>query len=314
MNQQIINNFEILAKYYKKTGDKWRQQAYQRAIFAIRMLSFQITNINQVKNIKGIGKTTKEKIKEYLDTGKIRKVEEVKQKMQELQPGSQKYNILETFIKIWGVGEKKAEDLWKKGMRSLDDLRNNPKLLTKNQKIGLKYYEDFQLALPRYYIYIFHIAIKVILSIEFPHKSFRLEIAGSYRRGKEESNDIDCLLTSKDFTLNQAVKALKKWDMITDVLSMKNAKFMGVAHCRGGIGHNFRLDIEYLPEEEWGSGLLYFTGSKGFNIMIRGEAKKRGYTLNQHGLFDKGGKRIPVYTEQDILEKIGVKYIEPNRR
>jgi len=63
-----------------------------------------------------------------------------------------------------------------------------------------------------------------------------------------------------------------------------------------------------------GAGLLYFTGSKGFNISIRSEARKKGLLLNQHGLFDNKGNRIPAYTEKEIFDALSVKYVPPNFR
>jgi DNA polymerase (family 10) len=99
-------------------------------------------------------------------------------------------------------------------------------------------------------------------------------------------------------------------------LSQKGSKFEGIAHSpSSGEGRHFRLDIEFVQnEDEWGSELLYFTGNKGLNIMLRGYAKKRGLILNQHGLFQSNGRRIPVYTEKEIFEILGVDYIPPERR
>jgi DNA polymerase/3'-5' exonuclease PolX len=74
------------------------------------------------------------------------------------------------------------------------------------------------------------------------------------------------------------------------------------------------MDIEFLPENEFYVGLLYFTGSKSLNIAMRANAKRQGYTLNQHGLFDKKGNRIPVFTEEEIMAELGMSYIEPHKR
>ena len=70
-----------------------------------------------------------------------------------------------------------------------------------------------------------------------------------------------------------------------------------------------------LPEDEWGSGLLWFTGSKTFNIELRYTAKKKGYTLNQHGLFNRDTvERIPIFTEKEILAFLGKNWIPPEKR
>ncbi len=101
---------------------------------------------------------------------------------------------------------------------------------------------------------------------------------------------------------------LQEKKIITDVLSMRKEKFMGIALVKKH-GH-LRIDIEFLPEHEFQSGLLYFTGSKDFNIRIRSKAKALGYVLNQHGLF-KGNERIHAYTEKEIMNQLNMDFISP---
>lgn len=314
MNRNIIENLDILVRYYKKTGDPWRQHAYQNAVRSIKGLEFEITDVKQLKGVKGIGKKIHDKIKEYIDTGQIRKVEEVKGELKQKVHVNTKDTILETFQGIWGVGPVKARNLYGEGIRSLKDLRRNTQLLNESQRIGLKYYEDLLKPIPREYIDIFQLAMRAVIAKEFGVGSFRMQVAGSYRRGAKESGDIDCLITSKVFTLQNLIDVLVKWNIVTAIFSMRKEKFMGVVHCPNGQWYHFHMDIEFLPEDEYGAGLLYFTGSKGFNIAMRGDAKKLGYTLNQHGLFRADGSRIPAYTEEELMAAVGMKYLEPTRR
>lgn len=314
MNHDIIENLNILAKYYKNTGDQWRNKAYQQAVFSIRGVKFEITNINQVKNIKGIGKSIREKIKEYLDTGYIRKVEEVKGKLKQKIPKDDKEEVIDLLKGIWDIGVVKARELYNNGIHNLNDLRARQDLLNANQRIGLKYYEELRKPILREYIDVFQLVIRVILTKEFGSNSFRMKVAGSYRRGAKQSGDIDLLVTSKKFNLKQMVNVLISWGVITETLSMRNEKFMGIAHCPNNQWHHFRMDIVFLPEDQWGAGLLYFTGSKGFNVTMRYNAKKLGFTLNQHGLFKNDGTRIPVYTEEEIMNVLQMNYIEPKYR
>ena len=314
MNRDIIDNLNILAKYYKKTGDHWRQQAYQRAIISLKSHPDKITDIKQIKGLKGIGKTMLTKIKEFLDTGQIRKVEEVKNLLEKETHKNEKEATIDVFRGIWGVGDVKAKELWKLGYKSIADVRKNPKILNNLQKIGLKYYEDLLKPLPRKYLDIFNVILRYILNKKFGKNSYTMDIAGSYRRGESYSGDMDVLITSKKFNLSDFIKLMEEWGMISAILSMKSEKFMGIVHCPSGDWHHFRMDIEFLPEEEYGAGLLYFTGSKGFNISMRMDAKKKGMILNQHGLFKLDGTRIPVFTEKEIFKELGMKYVPPDRR
>jgi DNA polymerase/3'-5' exonuclease PolX len=305
MNTQIINQLSILQKHYKHIKDNWRSMAYGKAIASIRALDFEITNIKQLKGVKNVGKSISAKIEEMLSNGSINKVEEVKSYQPKL---SEKEQILKTFEAIWGVGPVKAKTLYDKGMRTIKDVRNNQHLLTDQQIIGLKYYEDLLKKVPRDLITQFNNVLDCVFSEYFP--DYKFQIAGSYRRGKKESGDVDLLVSIDGRTLSEVVAAMKGWGLITDTLSLRSEKFMGIARMKGV---SFRLDIEFIPKSEWDSCLLYFTGSKETNVMMRTEAKKQGMILNQKGLF-KNGKRISTGSEKEIFQALGMKYLTPEKR
>jgi len=311
-NYDIIYQLKILADYYKKEGDTFRQKAYNTAIYSIKNLDYQIDNAYDFKNakIKGIGKSIADKIIEFLNTGKIKKVQEIQSSI--TQKRDSKSDIIDSFLKIWGVGPVKANELYKEGFRSINDIRLNQELLTKSQQIGLKYYEELQIKIPRDSITIFSLALKTVITTKLTDK-FKMDIAGSYRRGQDESNDVDCLITSTKFNLKELVNVLQKYGIVTDILSIKNEKFMGIAHCPTSKLY-FRFDIEFVPKNEYASALLYFTGSQNFNIMMRQDAKKQGFTLNQHGIFNNKGILISTNSEKQIFEIIGMKYVPPDMR
>ena len=198
--QDIINNFEILVKYYKQENDIWRIRAYNNAIIALRNLPISdIRNINQVKKVPNIGKQSLAKINEYLETGQIEKVEEVKKllvKEKQNNKNISQERMLGKFASILGAGEKTAEKWWNIGMRSFKDLEKNPQLLTHQQKIGLKYYDDLHKRIPREYIDTFQLMIRYILAKEIGIEGYKLVIAGSYRRGLSSSGDIELVGTS----------------------------------------------------------------------------------------------------------------------
>jgi DNA polymerase/3'-5' exonuclease PolX len=309
MNKGLVKNLDILCQYYKSIGDKWRYQAYHRAISTINSFTKDIAELDskELENIPSIGRGIRSKIEEYLFTGEIQKVKDIKAKKRSHN------SKLKLFTTIWGVGEKKAEQLYQYGLRTITDVHKHKHLLTRAQKIGLQYYNDLLKPLKRKDIEMFKFVLKKVLNTHFGPCSFRLEIAGSYRRGKDTSSDIDCLITSTTFNLSDIVDILHRINVISEVLCIREEKFMGIASIPG-VKQHFRLDIEFLPKDEWGSGLLYFTGSKWFNITTRAKAKEQGLVLNQHGLFDTLGQRIPVYTEKDILTYIGIRYITPKNR
>ena len=320
-NGNLIASFQVLADTNREKKDIFRARAYDNAIIRIKQIQKQlggpITTIAQVPLGNGIGKASRDKIKQYLSTGKIEQADKLLACKPKPKPKSPKQQTIETFTSVWNIANANAKKLYDSGMRSIDDLRRNTHLLTRDQLIGLKFYEQLQKPIPRREITQMKYVIMVILAHTFGDDSFKLEVAGSYRRGSKQSGDMDCLLTSDTFTLQQAVRVLFDWGVIVDGTGMgATEKFMGVAHCpsAGKDQGVFRIDIVFLPKDEWGSGLLYFTGSQSYVIKVRARAKREGYILNQHGLFKKDGLRVPVYTEEEIVNKLGLKYIPPTDR
>lgn len=313
MNQDLVSNLGILARYYNKINDNWRKRAYQQAIIAIKGMDTKITTISDIKNIRGIGKSIRNKIKEYLDSGEIRKVEEIKNIISTKHLTTRKDSVIDLFQHIWGVGPIKAAKLYSEGLRTINDVKHNQHLLTRNQKIGLKYYDELLELIPRACVRSFEHAMRSCLTQEFGN-TYKLKITGSYRRGHSSSGDIDCLISSETFNLEQMMSVLTSCGLATDSLGMRNEKFMGIVKCQNRKNTHFRLDVEFLPKNEWGSGLLYFTGSKSFNMLMRTNAKRKGLILNQHGLFDKDGNRIHVYSEKEIMHYLGMRFVKPKDR
>jgi DNA polymerase/3'-5' exonuclease PolX len=315
MNNELIYNFTILKNYYISQNDFFRAKAYENAIKSIENFKGKINTIGQIsgKNkLQGIGSSTLSKIEEYVKTGKIKKVEDIKAMM--LPKGSEDELILQSFKNIWGVGPVKASSLLEAGFRSIEELRANPSMLTDGQKIGLKYYEELLRPLSREYINIYQVCVRYILNKAFGKNSYKLIVAGSYRRKKMVSGDIDILISSRVFTLREMVDVLVEKKLITDILGIRSEKFMGIGCCNKCKINHFRIDIEFLPEKEIPTGLLYFTGSKEFNISIRGEALKKGYKLNQHGLYNQIGESVDIKTERGIFDELDMPYISPENR
>ena len=256
MNSHLINNLCILQKYYEHTHDHFRKYAYENAIRSISKLNFEIKDEKQVKNMTGIGSGIFKKIKEFIQTGHISKVEDVRSI---IETTGYKQKVLKRFLNIWGVGDVKANDLWNKGFRNVNELKKNSHTLNRSQLIGLKYYDDLLERIPRKNMNLYQAVFIYVLNKEFGKGTYTLEVAGSYRRGAESSGDMDVLLTSRVFALHDVVNILIKYHFITDTLSMRNEKFMGIAHFPRSNDPHFRLDIEFVPAEQFPFALLYFT-------------------------------------------------------
>ena len=133
MNKRIIGNLEILRRYNVSQNSTWKASAYKKAITALSNLDFEISDIKQVKGLRFVGPKITAKIDEFLKTGKIAEVEKVKPLLQTKPVKTNKELDIEKLQLVWGIGPKKAEELYEIGMNTIEKLRKNPVLLTKKQ-------------------------------------------------------------------------------------------------------------------------------------------------------------------------------------
>lgn len=335
MNKNLIEQFLILKSYNELIKkDKNRAIGYTKIIKKLSTINKTITDIKDLDNIKGIGPKTKKKVKEYLTTGKIEEVINTK-----LELGKLKYKnlprtlrvkkvikrknptikdaIINDFLSLYGVGEVTANNLWEKGMRSVNDVSLNLHLLSDISRKVFPYKEDLKKSLSREFVFKYTTAIRAILSVKFGKKSFKMVVAGSYRRKRPSSGDIDILLLSDTIKLSEIVEFLNKKGMIAVNLTKKgNYKFMAIAKWPVECGdHPFRLDILLVPRDEWVTSISYFTGSYEYNFAMRQRALDMGYsTLNEHHLKRRDGTDVRLEKEEELWEILGLDFVKPEDR
>ncbi|XP_072255015.1 DNA polymerase beta [Pyxicephalus adspersus] len=233
------------------------------------------------------------------------------------------------LTRVTGIGPAAARKLVEEGIKTLDDLRNNEHKLNHHQRIGLKYFEDFEMRIPREEM--LKMQEIVLEKVENVDSEYIATVCGSFRRGAESSGDMDILLTHPDFNsdspkqphlLHQIVQALEECKFITDTLVKGDTKFMGVCQLPSEGGKQFpfrRIDIRLIPKDQYYCGVLYFTGSDIFNKNMRTHALEKGFTLNEYTLRPLGitgiaGEPLPIDSEKDIFDYIQYKYREPKER
>lgn len=310
-NELVLANLQVLLKEAttsREVKDRFRAKAYRNAIKAIKNLNYELESGADAAKLPGVGKKIAEKIQEIIDTGKLHQVEELG------EDKITKTRILGQLAKIWGVGPVKAQELWNLGARSVDDVHKYKDNLTDNQLVGLKYYHDLQKRVPCEQVGELADKIgKVInklaaeMSVSIKHR-----ICGSFRRRVPTCGDMDLLLTEESGKeiLKQVVQRLIEKDILLETLGLGPTKYMGIT--RTSDGTHFRIDMEVIKPHEWPFALLYFTGSGQFNERQRLLAKKKGYTLSEHGLRDVDtGEWIPLESERAIFEFLGMEYLPP---
>lgn len=300
LNERFIDILEKLSKIMLSRGEVHRARAYQKAQQTIMAFSDAIMNTDQLKGQPNIGPTIMTKLNEYVETGTLQLIEREKE------------NPVNIFIEIYGVGPKKAKELVEKGITNLAQLREKQfEVLNDIQRVGLKYYEDILQRIPRSEIIEYDKIFNKILT----NKDAKLEIVGSYRRGANSSGDIDVIITSTNRKFFEAfLDELLEKKIIVEVLSRGPTKCLVIAKLPGAQ-YARRVDFLYTSPEEYPFSLLYFTGSKIFNNVMRHQAQKMGYSMNEHGITKDKKKVDHVFkSEKDIFDFLNMVYKEPAER
>ena len=330
MNSKLIKSFELLIADYrnqinaaKKIGDtekakslNFKVMSFLRTLKIIKSIDFEIENGEQLKDIKGIGKGVISRINEIINQGYI---EEIKH----TNINNTALSLEKDLIRITGIGPAKAKKLLGENI-TLEKLQNglvNPEeYLTHHQIIGLKYLEAIEERIP--YEEISNIEIYLKNNVKKIDNDLEIIICGSYRRKQKTSGDIDVLVYSNkkynDSHLKLFIKRLSNQKFLIDHLTKDgDTKYMGM--CQYKLGTPRRIDIRYIKKSQVPSAMLYFTGSGDFNKNMRVYANKKGFKLNEYGIFklnsDKTeGLKMNVKSEKDIFKTLELDYVDPENR
>ena len=290
----------------------FKPQAYKNAARTIENLSEDIEEVyekGELDNLPAVGKSIAEKIREFLEKGKLKYYEQLKKEV-----GVD----IEQLLKIPTLGPKRIKLLSQKlKIRTIADLEKavkNGKIRTipgfgeeseKHILHGIELLKSHPLRFTyAQALLMVQEMTKYLLNSGFAQK---VEIAGSFRRGKETVGDLDFLVISK--LPEKVIKAFISHPEVKEVLASGSTK----SSVR--LGNGMQIDLRVVKETELGSALLYFIGNKEHNIELRKLALSKGYTLSEYGLFKlKGKKWIAGKTEQEVYDKLGLKYMEPELR
>lgn len=315
-NSHITKELEKVQEYHSNEGNVFEALAYRKAIGQIKKCPKKITECSEVSKLKCVGVKIGEKIKEILLTGKCKKSAFVS--------NDSKNKIINTLMQIYGVGIKQANEFYRKGLTTIDQLKKISTELPVNIQKGLEYYDDIQIKIPREEVKEIFEKVKEELLKILPEEVISAEVCGSYRRGKDLCGDIDILITRNDEgmidgIIQTLVEKLMDKKVIVDILSLGGGKgdnknvFMGI--CVGKSGISRRIDIKVYTKEEFPFAVLYFTGNAYFNRSMRLFAKKKKMHLSDKELsYRNTGKKIECKTEEDIFKALGITYKAPHER
>ncbi|KAK4103839.1 Nucleotidyltransferase [Parathielavia hyrcaniae] len=218
-NEAFIKELTKIRTARTLVGDHIGVRAYSSAIATVAAYPYSIQTAQEVARLPGCGNKIALLFQEFKDTGQVKEARE-----DESDP---KLAVLMLFYNIWGVGETTARDFYNRGWRDLDDIvEYGWDTLSRVQQIGVKYYDEFGLKIPRAEVE--SISATVLAHANAIRSGFEMVIVGGYRRGKLESGDVDVVLSHRNAAATQdlvgrVVVSLERAGHITHTLSLTTA-------------------------------------------------------------------------------------------
>ena len=309
-NIEISKIFSDIADILEiKSENQFRIRAYRRAAQSIEGLTEDVADIanrKELLRVPGIGKDLAEKIAEFIATGKMRFFEKLKREVPRIS--------LE-LITIPGIGPKTAKILIKQlKIKSIRELAKAHKLATlpgirrKTEENILRGIQIINKGKERMPLGVaLPLAEEIISRLTKTPGTKQIAACGSLRRQKETIRDIDILVTSRN--PKKVMDAFVKLPLIREVLAHGSTKSSAI------IKESTQVDIRVVKPRSFGAALMYFTGSKEHNIHLRELAAKKGFKINEYGIFNaKTHKRLGGNTEEQIYKILGLGFVPPELR
>ncbi|MFC7285946.1 DNA polymerase/3'-5' exonuclease PolX [Phocicoccus pinnipedialis] len=310
--KDIIHMLEEIAIYLElNLENNFRVSAYRRAANALESDNRSLSEMDSFKGIKGIGKGTEALINTYLETGKSELLEELKAHT----PGG-----LVQMTKIPGLGAKRVAKIYEAtGIVTIDELKslceNNE--LQKLPGFGKKTEENILngitelLTKPDRYpidqILKFRRLVEdKINEFEFVEK---YDVAGSARRFKETSGDLDYIVKTSD--VSAFISNMKESNFFKSVIAEGEKKFSIVIK---DDFNEINTDFRFIQGDEYYSTLQHFTGSKDHNVRMRQIAKTRGESISEYGVKCEDGRILTFDSEAAFYKYFDVPFIPPSMR
>jgi DNA polymerase (family 10) len=298
-------------------GDAFRARVYARAARAIKGLSADVSglDVGQLRQIPGVGKSTADKVTEYLRTGSIKAVEELRA---QIPPGVREMTAipalgrsralqLQQELGISSVAELteaikagRLRDLKGFGLKSEDRILRGIELLRQSSErvllsVGLETAEE------------------MVAALRVVPGCVRCTYAGSLRRMRETAGDVDILAAVEAEPDGGAARptaplmaAFIALPGVAEVIASGDTK-TSIRTQRG-----LQVDLRVVPADSWGAALQYFTGSQAHNVRTREIAVRRKLRLSEYGLFDVAtGDLIVSKTEEEIYQALGMSWVPP---
>ncbi|HYE34646.1 DNA polymerase/3'-5' exonuclease PolX [Methylocaldum sp.] len=311
-NADIAAIFEEIADLLEIEGaNTFRIRAYHNAARILQELGKDVRTMVQkgedLTDLPGIGADLAGKIKEIVDTGRCKALDDLHKRMPP---------AIAELLKIPGLGPKRVRALYRElDIQTVEQLRRAVRNHRVQELPGFGEKTEMHIAdalethgggAGRY---------KRVTADEYAEALLdylsrvpgirRVVIAGSYRRARETVGDLDILTTAE--AGSPVMPRFIEYDEVAEVLSHGATRGSVLLRC------GLQVDFRVVPEESYGAALHYFTGSKAHSIAIRRLGQELGLKINEYGVF-RGEERVAGDTEESVFQAVGLPFIPAELR
>jgi DNA polymerase (family 10) len=335
-NKEVAAILYDIADFLEVQDVEFKPRAYRRAARNIESLNEDVADVHdrgELQEIDGVGEAIADKVGEYLDTGEMSYYRELKDELP---------IDIDALTAVEGVGPKTAKKLYDAlGVQDLDDLEEAAEAgeIAGIEGFGPTSQQNILDNIPaarehreRNLLGTIFPAADDLRDRVLDDGAFDdAEIVGSFRRRRPTVGDLDVLATASGDDNAAAVEAFTALDVVERV------KEAGETKASVEIEGDLDVDLRVVDDDQWGSALMYFTGSKDHNVTMRQRAIDRGWTLNEYGLFEQvesgdgedgsgeggdgeaadgtvRGDRIAGATEDEVFEALDLQFVPPEMR
>lgn len=309
----LFDELALLTRIADGSAQSFRARAYERAVKTLEGLPQKVAELSEaeLRRIPGIGKSSASRIREYVETGRIVRLDKLRE---EYPPDFRE------LVRVPGLGPKRAVLLRNAlGVDSVERLvaALDAESIRELPGFGRKTEENLRRAVDRLglsgkerrtpILTAMREAERLVSELRMLPGVEDAAYCGSLRRFRDTVADLDILVATSD--PSSAARRLLELGWIRQVIASGNTKTSVVTHS------GLQVDVRMVPKHQWGAAILYFTGSKEHNIRLRRLAIEREWVLSEYALSEAGtGAVVAEETEEAIYDALGLPWILPTIR